>query len=267
MRSWAGMLQGGNPDQSGKDGADGARNGSRTLNLAMALVLICANLAAFFLGGYHTLGPYLFLAGLACAFCATVWMAWCQTTREFSALLAVTIGVAIVDEYAHTVSGVFTYFDKGTPSLLTVFGWGPFVALIVVSATCCRRFVPFRHRAGWFGVGLPLLSVIMIAALAKSQGYLGIIGWELVLVYGLMGLASLYYCCTRPLGWGLSAMACSVALGAGMEYVGSVEGLWSFHFGQPLCLFMVFVWALRVWTILAVCSLLGISFAKRTDKP
>jgi len=52
-----------------------------------------------------------------------------------------------------------------------------------------------------------------------------------------------------------------------MEYVGSVEGLWSFHFGQPLCLFMVFVWALRVWTILAVCYLLGISFAKCTDKP
>lgn len=236
------------------------------LNLAIALVLICANLVALFVGGYLTLRPLLFLAGLACASAAILWMAWRRRTREFLGLVGVTVGVAIMDEYVHTLAGIFTYFDKWTPSPLAVLGWGPFVMLIVLAATYCHEFIPFKHKAGRFGVGLPLVSIVMVAALAKAQGYLEIIGWPLILVYALMGLASLYYCYNHTAAWGLSVMACSLAFGGSMEYMGSVEGLWSFHFSEPLCLFMVFTWALRVWTILAVCYLLDMEPADHKDE-
>jgi len=247
--------------RSDEDGAGNAKGGGRILNLAMAFALICVNLVAFLVGGYQALRPFLFLAGLGCASAATLWMASRWRTPEFLGLLGVTIVVAILDEYAHTSAGVFTYFDKGTPSPLAVSGWGLFVALIVVGATYCHGFLSLKHR-GRFGVGLPLVSVIMVAVLVWAEGYSEVMGWPVILGYGLMSLASLYYCYTHPVGWCLCVMACGLALGASMEYLGSFEGLWSFHFDEPLCLFMIFVWALRVWTVLAVCCLLGLEFGR-----
>jgi hypothetical protein len=45
---------------------------------------------------------------------------------------------------------------------------------------------------------------------------------------------------------------------ATMEYLGGVEGLWVYQHDEPMALFIVFTWALRVLTVLAASSLLGV---------
>jgi uncharacterized membrane protein len=94
------------------------------------------------------------------------------------------------------------------------------------------------------------------------QGYLGVIGLLLAVVYLLMGFTSVYYTSLHPLGWNVSVMVSSVAIGAVMEFMGATEGMWSFYFLEPIPPFMAFTWSLRTWTILLVSE----SFCSRTRK-
>ncbi|MBC8224896.1 hypothetical protein H8E65_09920, partial [Candidatus Bathyarchaeota archaeon] len=78
---------------------------------------------SFFWGGYHTLMPFMFLTGLVLASVVSLWSSLYMETKSLVTLTVVTIALAVVDEYAHTSSGAFSYFDGMTPSPLTVFGW------------------------------------------------------------------------------------------------------------------------------------------------
>jgi hypothetical protein len=224
--------------------------------LVVALVLVSANIAAFFYGEYHTLKPILFPLGLFVASVATVWVSLRTWFRTFTVLVLVTISVAFVDEYAHTASKIFTYFDGYTPSPLTVFGWGLFVILIIALARILYNYISLKESVA-LRLTPALLSILFLSILVYILGYLPIMSPLLIIVYLVLGAASIYYTYTHPAGWNWSLMIMSMVFGSGMEYIGSIEGLWSFHFGEPICLFMVFTWALRVWTILAICSIMG----------
>ena len=50
----------------------------------------------------------------------------------------------------------------------------------------------------------------------------------------------------------------SLIFSAVMEYLGGIEGLWVYQFNEPMAIFIVFTWTLRIFTILAVSSLLGV---------
>lgn len=232
-------------------------------NLLIVFVLISATLIAFFLGGYHTLVPFLFLGGLAFASAVCIWAALRMKTRDLLVLTLVTIAMATIDEYAHTSAKTFTYFDYGVPSPLTVFGWGLFIIVILMVAKSLNKMIELKTgESGALRVLPALVSITLLIVSVVIQGYLTVISWLLSLIYIIMGITSLYYSYNHSLGWNVSTMISSLVVGALMEFVGALEGLWFFHFMEPLSLFMAFTWTLRTWTILAICSLLDVDFVK-----
>jgi hypothetical protein len=228
-------------------------------NALIVSALIAANVIAFLWGGYHTLTPILYVAGLALASATYIWTAMRMETRDLAVLTVTSIALAFIDEYAHTTSEAFTYFDRMMPSPLTVLGWGLFIPAILTIAQLLHEKFPMES----LGRGIPKtapasLSIVLLIALAWTQGYLPVLSLTLAQVYVVLGVASLYYTSRHPLGWNAWVMATSLIISALMEYIGAMEGMWTFLFSEPLPLFMVFTWALRTWTILAFSSSLGV---------
>jgi len=51
-----------------------------------------------------------------------------------------------------------------------------------------------------------------------------------------------------------------------MEYVGSLEGLWTFRFNDPISLLILFSWPLRIWAVNALCFAFAVDFSKNYEK-
>jgi hypothetical protein len=182
-------------------------------------------------------------------------------TKNLIILSVVTIATAFVDEYAHTSSGAFSYYDGMEPSPLTVFGWSLLVLGILTIARFIHRRVPLESLEYRELRILPvLISVFLLIDSAWIQGYLPFFGLTLALVYILLVVTSLYYSYMHPLGWNFWVMVTSLILSALMEYLGGIEGLWVYQGNEPMAFFIAFTWTLRTWTILAVSSLLGAEF-------
>lgn len=236
----------------------------RLTNTLIASAIITANVLAFLWGGYHTLTPILYVAGLALASTVYIWAATRMEARDLAILTATSVALSFIDEYAHTMAEAFTYFDHLKPSPLTVFGWGLFVPVTLTIAQLLHEKFPMER----LGSGTPrtapaIVSIVLLIACAWTQGYLPVFSLTLAMVYVLLGVASLYYTSRHPPGWNAWAMATTLFISALMEPIGAMEGMWTFRFNEPLPLFMVFTWALRTWTILALSSLLGVKLPKQ----
>jgi len=225
----------------------------------IVLALISATLASFFWGGYPTLKPVMFLTGLVIISVICLFASLHMETRSLVALSVVTMVLALVDEYAHTSSGAFRYFDGMTPSPLSVFGWSIIVLGIIALARFLYRRVPL---VGLDGSALRSLLVLMPSLLlfvsAWAQGYLCFFDALLIFVYLFHFSVSLYYSYLHRFGWSMWVVAISLIVSALMEYLGGVEGMWVYQFNEPMATFIVFTWTLRVLSILGVCSLLGV---------
>jgi hypothetical protein len=171
----------------------------------------------------------------------------------------VTTGLSAVDEYVHTSSGAFSYFDGLTPSPFTVFGWSILVLCILAIAQFLYQRVPLTGLEGRASrILLVLTAVFFLFISAWFQEYLRFFDSSMILVYIFLSTASLLYSYSHRFGWSLWVVASSLILGAFMEYLGGIEGLWVYHFNEPMAFFIVFTWTLRVLTVLAVSSLLGV---------
>jgi hypothetical protein len=227
-------------------------------NLLIVLALISATIASFFWGGYHTLMPFMFLTGLVLASALSLWSTLHMKTRSLATLSLVTVAISAVDEYAHTSSGAFSYFDGMTPSPLTVFGWGLLVLSIVAIARFMYRKVPLEDLDSNASRTLLVLTpALLLIVSAWAQGYQRFFDPLLVFVYLFLFSASLYYSYLHRFGWSVWVVASSLIIGALMEYLGGIEGLWVYQSNEPIALFIVFTWSLRILTILALSSLLG----------
>jgi UDP-2,3-diacylglucosamine pyrophosphatase LpxH len=232
------------------------------------LVLILANVFAIFWGKYYTLTPILFYAGLAaiCAISAWVSIEW-QTKNLVVIAVSATL-LSFIDEYAHTSVGTLAYFDGYVPSLLTVFGWSIFM-IFLVGAT------KFISNIRWLQVEdhnklrtLPVvISLGLIITSIIVQGYLDIFNWVIILVYLLLFAASFYYTSVHQLKLNLLMMAISLAFGLSMEYVGGMEGLWTFRFQDPVSLLILFSWPLRLYAVNALCAVAGVDFFSYPEQP
>ena len=225
----------------------------------IVFVLICATVASFFWGGYHALMPWLFLSGLSIVSVICLWSSSYIDTRSLVTLTIASMVLAAVDEYAHTSSGAFRYFDGMTPSPLAVFGWSLFVLGIVATAKFLHQRIPLGSLDGSASrVILPLIPFFLVIVLAWAQGYLRFFDPLLISVYFCLFAASLYYSRLHQYGWCIWVVISSLIFSAIMEYLGGIEGLWVYQFDEPMALFIVFTWALRVLTILAVSSFFGV---------
>ena len=238
-----------------------------TKNLAVISVFVLANFVFFFLGGYHTLLPILFLVGLVGTSVVSAWAAVGIGTKDLVSLVAMTTLVAAVDEYAHTSAGTLTYFDRAVPSPLTVFGWSLFMILLVTVTKSMMRIRLFDVQDQRTLRTLPVIvSLILVSAAAVLQGYVSVFDWVLVLVYVVLGGASLYYTYGHSLKWNILLMITSLVFGLFMESTGSWEGLWTFRFMEPVSLLILFSWPLRIWTVNALCLLFNVDFGRKASK-
>ena len=236
----------------------------RLANTLIASAMIAANALAFLWGGYHALTPILYVAGLALASTVYIWAAARMEARGLAVLTAASVALACIDEYAHTTAEAFAYFDHMEPSPLAVFGWGLFIpAILTVARILNDKFPMERLGRGTPGTAPAIVSIVLLIACVWAQGYLPVFTLTLAMVYALLVVASLYYTSRNPPGWNAWAMAAALFVSALMETIGAMEGMWTFRFDEPLPLFMVFTWALRAWTVLALSSLLGVKLSKQ----
>jgi hypothetical protein len=212
--------------------------------------------------------PVMFLLGLFFASAVYLWSSLYMETRKLVTLTIVSILISLFDEFAHTSSGTFSYFDGMTPSPLTVFGWGILALSIIAIAQFIFRRAPLVGLDGSIlRILLVLKSIFLLIISVLTQGYLRFFNSLLVFVYAFLSLASLYYSYMHQFGWSIWVMITSLIISALMEFIGGVEGLWIYHFNEPMAIFIIFTWTLRIFTILAVSSLLGVEIQEKSLIP
>jgi len=236
-------------------------------NLLIITVLIFINLVALLWGGYHTLMPIFYIAGFMGISIISFWVGNKLETKDLVALATSATLLSFVDEYAHTSVGTLTYFDQAFPSPLTVFGWSIFMISLIGVTKLIVNIRSLEIKDNKKVRTLPVIILfILILAVTVLQDYIGIFNWVLVLVYLFLFAASFYYTHVHPLKWDLFLMITSLILGFSMEYVGGLEGLWTFRFQYPISLLILFSWPLRIWAVNALCFAFGVDFSKNHEK-
>jgi hypothetical protein len=234
-------------------------------NLLIFFTLTFAIIASFFWGGYHTLMPVRFILGLVFASAVYLRSSLYMETRKLVTLTMVSIFISLIDEFVHTSSGIFSYYDGMTPSPLTVFGWGILVLNIIAIAQFIFRRAPLVNLDSRILRGfLVMISIFLLIVSVMTQGYLNFFDSLLIFVYAFLSLASLYYSYTHQFGWNMWVMITSLIISTLMEFIGGVEGLWVYHFNEPMPIFIIFTWTLRIFTILAFSSFLGVEIQEKT---
>ena len=238
-----------------------------TRNLALISVVILANFASFFLGGYYGLTPIFFFISLVGTSVVSALAAVGMRTKDLLSLIATATLTAALDEYAHTSVGTLTYFDSAVPSPLTVSGWSLFMILLITVARVMTRIRSLIVQDRKILRIVPVIAMtLLIFAVTLFQGYIHVFDWVLVLVYVILIFASFYYTYAHSLKWNLFLMIVSLVFGFCMEYMGRFEGLWTFHFMEPVSLLILFSWPLRIWTVNALCLLFNVDFGSNDFK-
>lgn len=239
-------------------------------NLGMLAVMVAAMGFAYFSGGYADLHPVIFLAGLGVAIIISSFSALTMETPSLAVFLMISTLVAAIDEYAHTSAGTLTYFDHGVPSLLTVFGWSIFMLVMLSAARLVMKIPAFasgKYNQGGQGILriLPvLIPCVLIALTVPVLNYLPVFSPLLFLVYILLAAFSLFYAGGLPGIRNLAVLIAGLLTGCLMEYLGALEGIWTFHYGEPVSLFILLSWPLRLWTVLCLCYLAGYDICGRS---
>ncbi len=230
-------------------------------NVLIITILVLLNLVAFLWGEYYTLTPIFYIAGFIGISIISFWLGNKLETKDLFALAVSATLLSFVDEYAHTSVGTLTYFDQAIPSPLTVFGWSVFMIFLVSITQFIVKNRSLQIEDKNILRILPvIISLILILAVTVLQDYLSIFNWILILVYLFLFAASFYYTYFHSLKWNLSLMITSLILGLCMEYVGGLEGLWTFRFQDPISLLILFSWPLRIWGVSALCFAFGVDF-------
>ena len=59
-------------------------------------------------------------------------------------------------------------------------------------------------------------------------------------MYAVMALIGLIYSWRHSIEWNASIMVISLVVGGYMELIGSLAGLWHYHFMEPLAIFLCY---------------------------
>lgn len=212
--------------------------------------------------------PIFYVAGFIAICIISAWTSNGWQTKDLAALALSATIISFADEYAHTSIGTLTYFDRAVPSPLTVLGWSLFMIFLVGASKFIANFqwlkIEDREKLRTSPV---VVTFVLILAVVILQDFLRIFDWVIVLVYLLLFAASFYYTAHHSLKWNLLLMVMSLAFGFCMEYLGHLEGLWTFRFQNPISLLILFSWPLRLWAVNALCYIVGVDFSNHSEKP
>ena len=238
-------------------------------NLCVLAVMVAAMALAFISGGYPALHPVIFLSGLGVAVIIGSYSAMTMETPSLEVFLIISTVVAVTDEYAHTSAGTLAYFDHGVPSLLTVFGWGIFMLVMLSFSRLIMKNPAFgagensREERGVLRILPVLIPCVLIALAVPMLNYIPVFSPLLFFVYLLLAFFSLYYAGRLTVTRNLAVLIAALLTGCLMEYLGALEGIWTFHYHEPVSLFILFSWPLRFWTVLCLCYLAGYDICGR----
>ncbi len=172
--------------------------------------------------------------------------------------------LAYIDEYVHTSSGAFRYFDGNIPSPLTVFGWSLLVLGIISISKIINQRVSSKTLLNIEPRILIVLITIILFGTAWLEGYMRFFDTRMILLYLFLFLASIYYSNFHKIEWSLLVSTSTLIFSAIMEYIGGIEGLWVYQNNRPIAVFIIFTWVLRNFTILSLASMLGVDFLENT---
>lgn len=232
-----------------------------TKNLAVILVLVSISLVGFFLGKYHERAGIFFIVNYLAVMAIAAWAAVGMKTRDVVLLIVSSFIIGGIVEHTMTSEKLWTYFGGGYSLLFAVSGWSFLMLLILSIAKYLSKFIRLMVNDSYTLRILPVLGgIILMMLFMRLGGYFEVISWQVVLVYSAMTIASLYYSYKHSLGWGISLMISSLIIGGYMEVLGSLGGLWHFHFSEILPPFLVFAWTLNTWTVHTLCLAFGVDF-------
>jgi hypothetical protein len=232
-------------------------------SVGVVLFLILSTIVSYFFGGYDGLQPVLFVGGLVLTSIICVWTAFKIKFRDQIVLTVIILAIAFVDEYSHTSARIFTYYDGGTPSLLTVFGWGLFIQSMVSIARVLERRLVTWDDGGWYRMFPVTVSILLLWVSLWYTGYLPVFSLGLLIIYLVFCAVGLWYSLRNSLAWNFSIMIVAIGFGALMEFIGVLEGMWTFRFSEAIPFFMALTWVFRLWMILALSSILGVMVDKQ----
>ncbi len=219
--------------------------------------------------GYLVLNPIMFLIGLSVAVLIASWKSMRIDTKALIVFVVVALVVAIIDEFAHTSAGVFSYHDEYTPSFLTVLGWPIFLLTIAALAEFIhknRLVQDSKLDQKWLRMIVPLIPIVLIPILVFLQGYQENFDLLLIGVYCVLALISFIYVSSRPVTWSLSTMLLAALIGGAMEVIGAIEGMWEYATGEHLVYFMALTWVLRTWAVVGLTSFLKVTFTESKSR-
>ena len=232
-------------------------------NLGVLAIMVAVLAFTFFSGGYAALHPVIFPAGLCIAIIIASYTVLTMETPSLVVFLLISTLVAAIDEYAHTAAGTLVYVDHGVPSLLTVAGWGIFMLVMLAAARLVLKIPVFAAIENHSGEQktirvVPVLVLIILIVLSVALlNYGTLLTPLLLLVYLLLAAFSLYYAGRLTVRRNVAVLIAGLLTGFLMEYLGALEGIWTFHYNEPVSLFILFSWPLRFLTVLCLCHLAG----------
>ena len=107
------------------------------------------------------------------------------------------------------------------------------------------------------------VSILLLWVSLWYTGYLPVFSLGLVIIYLVFCAVGLWYSLRNSLAWNFSIMIVAVGFGALMEFIGVLEGMWTFRFSEAIPFFMALTWVFRLWMILALSSILGVMVDKQ----
>ena len=241
----------------------------RKTNIAIVLLVALASGSGYYSDGYIRHSSLLFelsyLAAIAVALVAAARM----KTKNLAALVLSSALVSVVVEHTNVSAGLLAYSGSPDVSLFVVSGWILMMVVILQLSDLSMKWLPglgiFKNMQGWSILPF-VITFIVFALFFYWEGYLAICGREVLEMYGVMAVIGLVYSWRHSIEWNASIMVVGLVVGGYMELIGSMAGLWHYHFMEPLAIFIALSWPINTWTIHGLIYLLGIDLGKYKER-
>ena len=235
----------------------------RKINLSAVLIVVLISLAGFYYAGYlwrSLLFEFSYLVDIAVSLLVALRM----KTRPLLTMIALTAILAFLVEKSLISADVLTYKSEN-PFPFIVTGWTLMMISILGLSDICRKWLVdlnmFKKLQKWRVVPAILASLIF-AAFYIWEGYFGIAGTELSLMYLGMMVLGLIYSSRCSIEWNTSLIILSVVLGGYMELFGSLAGFWHYHYDERLAIFIIIAWTLNSWAVHGIALLTGVNLSE-----
>ena len=241
----------------------------RKTNIAIVLLVALASVVGYYSDGYIRHSSLIFELSYLVAIIVALVAAARMKTKNLVALLLSTAVVSVIVEHTNTSAGLFAYTGSLDVSLFVVSGWMLMMVVILQLSDLSMKWLPrlgiFKNMQNW-SILPYVLTCIVFALFFYWEGYLAIAGREVLIMYAVMAVIGLIYSWRHSIEWNASILVISLVVGGYMELIGSLAGLWHYHFMEPLAISFVLTWPINTWAIHGLIYLIGIDLGKYKER-